>query len=69
MHTLAKCNCCCKESVCMFKVEYEADCKRIVQAISGRSTEVIIKCKEFMANQPLIKNNSQGTRCISEEKE
>lgn len=45
MHTLAKCNCCCKESVCMFKVEYEADCKRIVQAISGRSTEVIIKCK------------------------
>lgn len=50
MNISQKCNCCCKESVCKFKAEYETDCKQIVVSIFGKSTEVSIKCKEFKPN-------------------
>lgn len=49
MNISQKCNCCIKESVCKFKEEYEADCKRLVINISGRSTAISVTCKEFMA--------------------
>ena len=44
-----KCNCCIKESVCKYKVEYEHDCKSLVLNKQGRTTEISIKCKEFTA--------------------
>ena len=47
MNTSYKCNCCIKESVCKYKVEYEHDCRSLVLNISGKTTEVSIKCKEF----------------------
>ena len=47
MNISQKCNCCAKEEVCKFTEEYQADCKRLVQNISGRSTEINIKCKYF----------------------
>lgn len=55
MNTSFKCNCCCKENVCKFKENYIADCERIKQAINGKTTEVSIKCNEFMANQPITR--------------
>lgn len=47
MNTNQKCNCCVKESVCKYKVEYETDCQRLKNTIIGGTTEVAIKCKEF----------------------
>jgi hypothetical protein len=48
MNTSQKCNCCVKESVCKYKIEYEHDCKSLVLNIHGRSTEISVTCKEFM---------------------
>ena len=48
MNTSIKCNCCIKESVCKYKVEYGHDCKSLMLNINGRTTEIEIKCKEFM---------------------
>ena len=48
MNISQKCNCCIKESVCKYKVEYEQDCERLKNAIIGGTTELSIKCKEFM---------------------
>lgn len=50
MNTSYKCNCCIKESVCKYKVEYEQDSENLKKAIIGRTTEVAIKCKEFVSN-------------------
>ena len=47
MNTSQKCNCCIKESVCKYKVEYEHDCRSLVLNIAGKTTEISIKCKEF----------------------
>lgn len=47
MNTSQKCNCCIKESVCKYKVEYEHDKENLKNAIVGRTTEVSITCKEF----------------------
>ena len=49
MNISQKCNCCIKESVCKYKVEYEHDCRSLVLNISGKTTEISIKCKEFAA--------------------
>ena len=51
MNTSQKCNCCVKESVCKYKVEYEHDCRSLVLSKQGRTTEISIKCKEFTAKQ------------------
>lgn len=51
MNTSQKCNCCIKESVCKYKVEYEQDCENLKQSIIGRTTEISIKCKEFSPKQ------------------
>lgn len=48
MNISQKCNCCVKENVCKYKVEYEQDCVSLKNAIVGRTTEIEIKCKEFM---------------------
>lgn len=48
MNTSQKCNCCVKESVCKYKVEYETDCEKLKLSIVGGTTEIAIKCKEFM---------------------
>ena len=48
MNITQKCNCCVKESVCKYKVEYEFDCKQLVANITGKTTEISVKCKEFM---------------------
>ena len=47
MNISQKCNCCIKESVCKYKVEYEADCANLKNTILGQTTEISIKCKEF----------------------
>ena len=48
MNTSQKCNCCVKENVCKYKVEYEHDCRNLVSSIVGKTTEISVKCKEFM---------------------
>ena len=49
MNISQKCNCCIKESVCKYKVEYETDCASLKNTIIvSRTTEISIKCKEFM---------------------
>jgi hypothetical protein len=50
MNISSKCNCCCKENVCKYKEQYIADCKAIIEAIHGETTEVSIKCKEMLPN-------------------
>lgn len=35
MNTSQKCNCCMKESVCKYKVEYEHDCRSLVYEVAG----------------------------------
>ena len=47
MNTSQECNCCIKESVCKYKVEYEHDRENLKNTIVGRTTEIAIKCKEF----------------------
>ena len=49
MNISQKCNCCIKESVCKYKVEYDRDRENLKNAIVGRTTEVAISCKEFTA--------------------
>ena len=49
MNISQKCNCCIKESVCMYKTEYDIDCTQFRQYLRGKTTEVSIKCKEFVA--------------------
>lgn len=49
MNISQKCNCCIKESVCKYVVEYQLDCERLKQSIQGETTEISIKCKEFVA--------------------
>ena len=48
MNISQKCNCCIKESVCKYKVEYVHDCESVKRAMIGSTTEVAIKCKEFV---------------------
>lgn len=50
MNISQKCNCCIKESVCKYATEYKCDCERLKQSITGSTTEISIKCKEFIAN-------------------
>ena len=49
MKTSYKCNCCIKESVCKYKVEYEHDIENLKNTIVGKTTEISIRCKEFTA--------------------
>lgn len=49
MNISQKCNCCIKESVCKYAIEYQCDCEHLKQSIQGRTTEISIKCKEFVA--------------------
>ena len=60
MNTSQKCNCCIKESVCKYKVEYEVDCERLKQAIIGETTEISIKCKEFTPKQTTLYRELQN---------
>lgn len=53
MNTSYKCNCCAKESVCKYCVEYQQDCEKLKNEIIGRTTELTIKCKEFMPKEQL----------------
>lgn len=55
MNTKYNCNECVKESVCKYCVEYQQDCEKLKNEISDRTTELTIKCKEFMPNQATIK--------------
>lgn len=51
MTTITKCNCCCKESVCKYKDDFEKEAAKIVGCIDG-VIEVNVRCKEFLANSP-----------------
>lgn len=51
MNTSYKCNCCVKESVCKYCVEYQQDCENLKNTIICRTTELTIKCKEFMPKE------------------
>lgn len=42
------CNKCLKESVCKYCAEYKQDYSTLKEKIIGRSTEIIVKCKEFI---------------------
>lgn len=53
MNISQKCNCCMKESVCKFTIEYQSDCERLKQSIQGSTTEVSIKCTEFVAKSQI----------------
>lgn len=61
MNISQKCNCCIKESVCKYATEYKCDCERLKQSIQGSTTEISIKCKEFVAH-------SQGIRELQNER-
>ena len=61
MNISQKCNCCLKESVCKYAVEYQCDCERLKKSIQGSTTEISIKCKEFV-------EQSQGIREIRNER-
>lgn len=47
MNISQKCNCCIKQSVCKYSIEYQLDCERLKQSIQGETTEISIKCREF----------------------
>lgn len=51
MNTSYKCNCCAKESVCKYCVEYQQDCENLKNTIICRATELTIKCKEFIPKE------------------
>ena len=55
MNTNYKCNCCAKESVCKYSVEYKQDCGAILSAICGKTTDVQIVCSEFAPIVPTVK--------------
>ncbi len=55
MNISQKCNCCIKESVCKYATEYKSDCEYLKQSIQGRTTEISIKCKEFVAQSQEIR--------------
>lgn len=54
MNTSYKCNCCAKESVCKYCVEYQQDCEKLKKEVIGRTTELTIKCKEFMPKEQVM---------------
>lgn len=54
MNTSQKCNCCIKESVCKYKVEYKLDIEQLKQSIHGGTTEISIKCREFSPQQTTL---------------
>lgn len=56
VNTKQNCNCCVKESVCKYKVEYENDCAAITGGIVGATTEVRIVCKEFATKDSILKS-------------
>jgi hypothetical protein len=60
MNTSYKCNCCAKESVCKYKVEYETDCENLKNSIIGKTTEIAIKCKEFLSKQTTLYREVQN---------
>ena len=60
MNTSQKCNCCIKESVCKYKVEYEHDCENLKNAIIGKTTEISIKCKEFSGQSTVYRGGEDG---------
>ncbi len=62
MNISQKCNCCIKESVCKYKIDYECDCERIKQAIHGDTAEVSIKCKEFVSKSMTMTRELQNER-------
>ena len=49
-----------KESVCKYKVEYEQDCENLKKSIVGRTTEILIKCKEFSARSTVYRGGENG---------
>lgn len=51
MSTSVKCNCCIKENVCKYVSSYTLDCNMIEQTIKNPTTEVQIKCLEFIPKQ------------------
>lgn len=55
MNTSCKCNCCAKESVCKYSVEYKRDCAQIQKNIVGKITEVRIVCSEFSPVSPTVR--------------
>lgn len=55
MNISQKCNCCIKESVCKYVIEYKLDCERLKQSIQGCTTEISIKCKEFAPQETKIR--------------
>lgn len=57
MNISVKCNCCCKENVCKYKLSYENDCVLIKSVIYNPTTEVSIKCSEFIPKQTYREEN------------
>ena len=55
MNTSCKCNCCAKESVCKYSVEYKRDCEQLPQSVLGRTTELRFVCTEFMPIAPAVR--------------
>lgn len=62
MNTSQKCNCCIKESVCKYAVEYQLDCEKLKQSIQGETTKILIKCKEFSPKQTTLTRELQNER-------
>lgn len=54
------CNECMKESVCKYKEEYEADCKRSETWAIGRTTQFSIRCKEFLPTRKIVPRELQN---------
>ena len=55
MNTSYKCNCCAKESVCKYSVEYKHDCEQIQKNIVGKKTVVRIFCWVFAPVAPTVR--------------
>lgn len=53
MNTSIKCNCCAKESVCKYSAEYKTDIEKLKNSIIGRTTEISIRCTEFLPNNQI----------------
>lgn len=53
MNVSMKCNCCAKESVCKYSAEYKIDVEKLKNSIIGRTTEISIRCTEFLPNNQI----------------
>lgn len=49
MSTNQKCSACIKESVCKFTQGYQQDCKKVLKSCQNSTTQIMVKCKEYVA--------------------